>query len=368
MVDWQKERSQFPCLEKFTYFISAARTPISTEVYEANKKVLDQLHTGAWTNWEKTSKSYHHIKNLLSELFGGKSEDWGLGANSSHNMNLIASFFENKGDFLSFEDEFPSSTIPWLHQGFNLRKIPSLEGRLPVEYILNNLRVDTQAVIISHVQFSTGFRTDLKSLGAALKERKIPLVVNATQSLGALPLNIEEMNISALVCSCHKWLGTGYGLSLLFLSPNLRKNKKFPHAGHRSYSDTELKGELINPTEGTSFMELGSSPLNQMMGLEISLLRVKRLGIESISKKILDLTESFERLVPMDKLLFKKHSLSEKSGISYISHPRASQITTELEKNGILINERKGNLRVSNHFFNNEEDLQKLVLALKDNE
>ena len=374
-LDWQAERANFPACEKFVYYMGAANCPLSIPVYEAQHQILDLMHFEAHTSWEGVTQKAQELRGRLARLFGGNALDWGFGANSSHNMNLLAAGLKNKQgslEVLSFDDEFPSSTIAWRHHQHQLRTLAhDAHGAISPDLIEAGLTKKTKVVVLSHVQYSTGFRADLEAIGKLLSERQILFVVNATQSLGVHPLNVDHSHIDALVCSSHKWLGAGYGASLLYTSERMRANLRWPMAGTTSFHDPAFKGDLLNPRPGTAFIELGAMPFMQLMGIEASTREIERLGPTNIQTRVLELSEHLQRALKNDNvaLAFDRDEwpASNRSQLIFAKFNDPDQIEAKLRAKNILVNNRRGLIRIALHFANNQNDQEAILNSLRSN-
>lgn len=372
-LDWQAERANFPACEKFVYYMGAANCPFSKPVYEAQRQILDLMHFEAHTSWEGLTKQMQELRARLARLFGGQALDWGFGANSSHNMNLLAAGLKARLgslEVLSFDDEFPSSTIAWRHHGHQLRVLSHDQtGALSLDLIEAGLTQQTKVLVISHVQYSTGFRADLEALGKLLAERQILFVVNATQSLGVHPLNVERAHIDALVCSSHKWLGAGYGASLLYTSEKMRENLRWPMAGTTSFQDPSFKGDLVNPRPGTAFIELGAMPFMQLLGVDASTRELERLGVDNIQARVLELSEQLQRALKNAGVMLEfdrdQWPNDNRSQLIFAKVQKPDQVEAELRAKNILVNNRRGLIRIAVHFANNLADQEALIAALK---
>jgi len=373
IIDWEHERGQYPVCKRFVYYMSSANAPLSKSVYRAQREVLDLLHEDAHTSWEGVNAKGMELRQDLATLYGGKAHDWGFGANTSHNMNLIALSLKNAFgplNVLSFKDEFPSSTIPWEYHGHEVHKVDHQEnGRLSLEYIIENLQANTKVVVLSHVQYSTGFRADIEGLGRELNRRGIFFIINATQSLGIHPINLAACKASALICSSHKWLGAGYGASLLYTSKEWRDQIRWPLAGTLSFQDPSFSGALINAREGTPFIELGAMPFMQLMGIAASVKEIMRLGAQNIQERALKNTKYLCHLLQENSIeLIYNTELwqpQERSQIILLKFQNPAQVLLRLREQNILVNERANKLRVSVNSFNNQSDAAALVNALQ---
>src|SRR6185436_14839264 len=108
------------------------------------------------------------------------------------------------GEVISCELEFPVSTLPWMNRRIPVHLLKSVAGTVRFEDLNLAMNDRTGVISLSHVQFSNGFRLDLEQLSQI--KRHHALVINASQSLGAFPIDVKRMKIDALCATGHKWL------------------------------------------------------------------------------------------------------------------------------------------------------------------
>ena len=89
----------------------------------------------------------------------------------------------------------------------------------------------TRAVVISHVDFNSGYRNDLAAMGVLAHARGALFVVDASQSLGAIPVDVTTWGIDALVCVGYKWLMGVHGISVLYVSESVQEAIGQPRPG-----------------------------------------------------------------------------------------------------------------------------------------
>lgn len=371
---WKNERKAFPIAENYIYLANAATVPLRVEITKSYQDFALEMQNQADLIWGTLPPKLDAVRSLAAEVFSGTTEDWGFGVSSSHNIGLISSAIKERsglGEVVTLTDEFPSSFVPWRYHGFELNFIESRKGFFNQEDILNKLNSNTKAVVLSAIQFSTGMRFDLKPLSEELKKRNIPFIVNATQALGAFPIDVLDIGCDALVCTSHKWLGAGLGLSLLYTSKDFRKDIHWPLAGHASFDDPEFYGLSKKEIKTTAFNEVGTMPFANMLAIGESLKIIKRIGIDRISQRITELSTylvdqandaSIEVLSPRDNLDLKK---SCNSGIVYLKLNDPAMAEEKLKEKNIITNHRRGALRVSTHYYNNHQDIDKLFEVLK---
>lgn len=378
MPNWEKERSSFKVCENSSYLMSAAIGSFHQDVYQAQQQYINDMQSVGGANILKTLELTEQTREDISKLFGGHGDDWGYGANTSQNINLLALMLKNnknkKYKILMPEDEFPSSCLPWQYHDYEVVFIPSRNQTYQLEDFLPYIDDKTCAVLTSAVQFSTGYRSNLKELGKYLKEKNIPFFVNATQTLGHFSIDVEENHISALSCSVHKWLGSGLGLSLFYTSKDFREKYPFPLMGWLSVEDPmSMKNYIQDLKKSTAAIETGCLPYLNIIALNSSLKVFSQIGMNHISKRIFDLSNELESLLiknghclasPRDQIQDWQHSIN--SGIIYINYVDKNQETPEefeerLIKHGVYINARRGKIRISCHYFNNTSDFEKLL-------
>jgi cysteine desulfurase / selenocysteine lyase len=384
-IDWDYLRSDFPLTKKYVYLANAAISPIPIPVYGAISKFYQGLVNHGGTMWNKWVSKMEETRDLYCKFIGAESEDEiAFTHSTSEGMNVIAHMLSNKGIVISNKLEFPSSNLPWLNQDSNNIKFvgSSDSNRIPIEDIEmainkfdnhNNKKVKT--IITSHVQFSTGFRQDLKELGKLTHRRGLHLVVNATQSLGALSFNARDFNIDFMVSNGHKWMLSSFGIGGIYIKRKYLKHKEYSNPSFFSQSGQKQKQNFDNNTKlimsdtATRF-ELGTPHFQNIIALNAAIRYMLKLGTKEIEKRILALTDYLiDRLLNMDlKILSPIENKKERSGIVIFKpfNMKPIKIVAELErKNRIVVSARGKGIRVSPHFYNNEADIDKLILALE---
>src|SRR5947199_310219 len=90
----------------------------------------------------------------------------------------------------------------------------------------NFINQRTKTIVISHVQYSTGWRQDLTELGELTSKKGLYLVVNPTQSLGALYFNVRDFNIDFMASNGHKWILSSFGIGAIYLKKEYLEDLK----------------------------------------------------------------------------------------------------------------------------------------------
>ncbi len=382
-VNWEEIREhQFPALKRVICLKSAGGSPLSRSAYNSGLKYLNDMLNYGDIFWDDFFIELNTIREKIAQYFNAKPTEIAFFINTSSCMNTVARLIK-PGEILYPEDEFPSSIHIFKRLGFKNTKIKHVNHQYPIEHISNQITSNTNYIIHSHVQYSTGYKQDLEKLGDLCKKNKIINIVNATQSFGAFPIDVDKCNIDILVTSALKWACCGYGIGILFIKEKIINEIDLPFSSWLSVKDTfSMDNENINIKQETSAMDcLGGTPhFPALFTLKGGLNLIEEIGsgdlqegLRRISKRILWLTSEF--LNEIEKLNYKivtPIELEYRSGIITLEHNRAEDIFKELLKNNIHISLRnnlksleKTFLRFSFNYYNNFEDISKSISILK---
>jgi selenocysteine lyase/cysteine desulfurase len=344
--------------------------------------------------------SAHHIaldrsaeepRREAARLIGARAEDIALIESTTQGLEVIAAAvpLERGAKILVGETEFLGLAVPWIprqqREGFHIETIPHRGGRLLVDDFARAIDGRTRIILLSSVQWSSGFRADLAGFSTLARERNVVLVVDAIQQLGAIDLNVEKTPVDFLVTGGHKWLNAPVGRGFLYVHPKqverLRPpawgylNIAEPPAGWAAYFATPSIPAVRDydfTTTARRFEVGGTSnyPGNVVLGASLAL--INHLGMPAIESHIMSLTDLLlEGLKKTGKTIVSPEEKAVRSGIVTFSLGEGQACDTaclnRLLDQGILISQRYtagvGGLRASVHFFNNEDDIHRLVEA-----
>jgi len=382
--NWDRLREDFPITKSYTYLANAAITPIPLPVYtEILKFYQGALYHGG-TIWSDWIDAMEETRELYSKFIGADSKDEiAFTHSTSEGMNIIAHILSDKGIVISNELEFPSTNLPWINKNSkNIKFLKSdYEGKIPILDIAKMIDKfhgkrgkPVKTILTSHVQFSNGFRQDLEELGKLTQRKDLHLVVNATQSLGAMSLDVKNFNIDFMASNGHKWMLSSFGIGTIYIKRKYLRDKDYFKPTFFSLSGQKKKDNFDNNTildssySATRF-ELGTPHFQNIVALKAAIKYTSKIGIKQIEKRILGLTNYLiDKLVNIDiEILSPVAEKKYRSGIIVFKPKKEnpSQIVMKLQKmNQIIVSARGKGIRVSPHFYNNEEDIDNLISAL----
>ncbi|MEC7948318.1 MAG: aminotransferase class V-fold PLP-dependent enzyme, partial [Myxococcota bacterium] len=241
-------RALFPDLAARAYLNHAGLSPASRPVRAAVTAVLDDLAArgaGAFLDWMEQRE---RLRIRLGQLIGAAPTDIALTGGTSRGLIDVSTCIEwRPGDrIIGFAGEFPANVTPWqqaaVANGLRLDLLPldgfeddSGDGLGRVEAAL--AQGDVALVAVSAVQFQTGLRMPLASLGALCRQHGALLSVDAIQAVGALPLDMAREQFDILATGTHKWLMGLDGFGFAAIGPRALARMRPRVAGWLSHED-----------------------------------------------------------------------------------------------------------------------------------
>jgi selenocysteine lyase/cysteine desulfurase len=333
---------------------------------EARRYYDEMLQYGdtCWDDWLDRTREY---RSDLAGFIGASSDEVAFIPNTSTGMALMALMLRGTGEVITMEDEFPSTTLAWKNQGYEVEFIPAGENGYEVSGFARQLRSDHRILVTSYVQYRTGFRHDLEKTGAFCRTAGLIFGVNATQAMGVFPVDVKKAGIDFLVFSGLKWACAGYGSSGLYISRRLMERYPLPVVGWRSVPNPEhMDNNAGTFNTEASALEAGSPDFPSVFALAGALRMFHSLGRENCMDRVLNLSRLLEQtLIEKGLPVVRVHPESARSGIIMLRTPHARDLVAELLKRNIVVSARGVGLRISVNIFNNEQDIDTLARELE---
>jgi selenocysteine lyase/cysteine desulfurase len=221
---------------------------------------------------------------------------------------------------------------------------------------------------ISFVEFSSGYRNDLRTIGRLCRDRGCYLVVDGIQGVGALRLDVKHCLIDGLSCGGHKWLLAPQGTGIFYCSKRVLGELSHPMPGWLSVEgwDDYYRFHYKLFPDSRRYESAQKNYLG-ITGLREALKIINRLGIRDIEERIIDLTDHLCGLLGKRGFrVFSPRGKNEKSGIVsfYPGEHRAEEVAERLLRKGFVTAARQGRIRVSPHFYNTFREIEHFVRAL----
>ncbi|MEM7377451.1 MAG: aminotransferase class V-fold PLP-dependent enzyme [Pseudomonadota bacterium] len=276
------------------------------------------------------------------------------------------------GHVLCTDGDFPALTRPWLalatRSDTTVRFVAESADQDLTDTLINQLDKHTAVLAVSHVQFSTGSRVDVPRLRDATRANGTQLVVDVTQSAGALPIDTTAWDADAVVSSGYKWLGGQGGVGLAVLSPTLARQTPAMPGWMGAPDPFDTQPTQLALADGAQRFTQSTMSYSAVTGLAVTVSELNRLGATAIEHHASQLSRYlYETLNSSQWTAFRAPSdRAAAPHIVSLAHPnaKAASVVTRLRQAGVVCSARQGRVRVSLAHYNTDTDINTLVSAL----
>ena len=268
--------------------------------------------------------------------------------------------------------EYSSNHFPWRQleaKGYQVRQVPFRDGGLEPDDVAAQVDGGTALVACSAVQTASGHRTDVSAIASIARPGGAILFVDGSQLVGALPV-ADLAEIDVLATADHKFLmHAGRGLGYCYLSRRFQERAVPIHAGWKA-------GRV--PFESFFGPEMDLSPTASRfdqsiswiaaLGNEAALTVFEEFGPSAIFRRNQELTATLRDgladvgWTPIDLPAANRRTIVSVS----LGSADPGSIVAQLNECGVVCSARDGNLRLAVHFYNHEDDVDRLTAALGD--
>lgn len=379
---FNKSRDLFPSADEQIYLAHCGVSPLySKAAARASELLNEQMRFGGIHFMSFYGVTLDNFKAEAARLLHTQPENLAAVRNTSEALSMIANGypFEAGDEIITFTHEYPSNFYPWAIQeekGVLLRQIPNrplesihrpdLVGSFSVEDVARLITPRTRIVALSHVQFTSGFAADLKSIGALCKAHGIDFIVDAAQSLGSMPLHPETWNISAIASAGWKWLLGPMGSGVFYTAPAFRDKLRPVLIGAESMTQGfDYLDHRWTPHHSARRFEYSTSSITHVAALEVAMREVNNhYGTAVLFDELLRLQDVFLQKLSNPGVKPVVFEAPHRSGILSLVLPDAAAASKELASKGVYTTARGGFLRIAPHFYNTDEDMESAANAL----
>ena len=350
--DWQKIRSEFPALANRAYLNTATFSQLPRRATEAAAKHFAHRDELACTDFLDWYDDADRLRAKVGKLINASADDIAFFPSAAAALATILAGLNLQPDenIATLENEFPNQLY-----------LPQTRD-VSWENFFDSIDERTRLVVISEVNYSSGFRPPLETISKFTRERGIILVVDGTQSTGALTIDVQKMYIDVHLVHSYKWMISPTGAGFAYISPRIRPQIKPSVIGWRSHKTWKDVDNLHHGTPefkvSAEKYEGGGLPFPLLYAMEASVDLMLETGPSEIEQRVLQLAQ-----LTRDRLrALGAESIDTGSQIVAAKFPGqdVSQLAKALRAKEVTVAARHGFLRVSPHFYNNEEDIDRL--------
>lgn len=378
---------RFPVLDSCIYFNHAAVSPIPASAVQRMQAYTLQASKIPLSKWIYSEAG--GIRDKAARLIGSHADEIAAIPNTSTGLAYVAGGIDwQPGDcVITTSIEFPANRYVWedlKRLGVNFETVsPRVDGRIHMDDLVAKMREcfnqetsSNNLLAISHIQYATGQQIDVASLAQAVHEHGGLLCLDAIQSVGVVPVEVENWGVDFLSADGHKWMLGPEGCGIFYCRCEHVEMMRPLVAGWLPMVDRAV------PLSGGPYrfeyladarrFEPGCWNVAGMIGLNAGLGEILHDGIENIWPAVRELVSIIENgVLQLGCKIKSAHQIeSERSGIVLFelpdNHAEPDKVVDQLEKQGIYIVQRVGRLRISPHFYNTPEQVGIFLEVLKE--
>ncbi len=377
MINSLFDRQDYPTLSDNFYLNQASLGLIGRPAVQAMHQFIDDYarHGNCYMSDKDEVAYLSSLRSVGAELFACPLSHVAVVAGASEILAQLPAMIQPTAGstIVAVASDFPAITRPWLRQqnlhNCQIRFVEDNQSKDLTDALIEAIDEDTSIVAVSSVQFATGTTVDINRISKTASDVDARLIVDVTQDLGARSIDVGNWNADAVVCSGYKWLGGHGGAALAVMSPELLGNLP-PMTGWMGAPEPfnfDAKSLLL-ANDARRYTQSTMSYVS-IAGLITSIEQLLTCGIKNIENhagKMANLLT--EEAAELGWLPYRSPGNSAAcSHIVSLSHPEkpVEETIIELASRKIICSSRGGRIRVSIAPYNDENDIDMLIQALK---
>ena len=368
-------RELFDLPADIAYLNCGYMSPLSLPVREAGRKAVDRKGRPWQIAPSDFFESIETPRALFAGLFGTPADDIALIPSASYGMAIAALNLPLRAGqrVLLLDEEFPSTFYAWQERahaaGAEAVRLPRPADDDWTRVVLEAIDPRTAVAALPNCHWTDGGLLDLARIRDALDAVGAALVLDVTQSLGALPLDLARVRPDFLVVACYKWLLGPYSTGFLYVAPQWQEGRPLEYSW-MSREDSEDFSRLVEYREGfragARRYDMGEPSNFALMPMVSEALRqIRDWTVPVIQRELADycraIVEAVEplgfRAVPADRRAGHYLGLRHSEGIP-------TGLGGQLAAEGIFVSVRGPSLRITPHLYNDATDRERLVEVL----
>src|SRR5580692_11089573 len=371
--DFETLRREFPVLARKTYLNSGSYCALANEVRAAFEAYFDdRLLVGA--NWDLWITKNEAVRALTAALVRALPDEIAVTASVSAGLNALASALDFSGPrnkVVVSDFEFPTNAQIWHAQeprGARVVHVPRApDGYIPLENFAKAIDEQTQLVAITHVCFRNGAKLDIPGIVRLARAKGAKVLLDCYQSVGSMDIDVKALDLDFAAGGMLKYLLGTAGIAFLYVRDSFTKSLIPTNSGWFAQSDIGAMDITANrPAPSARRFEAGTPAVVNCYAAEAGLKFLLAVGTPAIEKRNQALTRRcMERLREIGWPSVTPEQDERRGATVAIPSRDSGALSAELMKQDIVTSHRDDNVRASFHFYNNEDDVESFIAAMK---
>lgn len=316
-----------------------------------------------------------NVRKRLAALVGADPSEIALTNSATQGIATVATGLGLKAgdEVVIASNNFPSNLLTWLHLrrlGVRVTVLKPVEGNLRIEDVAVALTPRTKVLALDWVSYTSGVRIDLAALGELAHRQGSIFVVDGTQGVGALELNVHALPVDGLAVAAYKWLLGPYGTGFVYLTPEVRDRLDLQSInwltieGSEDFDSLPIE-QFILPKAAKVFDVPETASFLNIYALDASLEFVQRAGVRTVTEHCTRLLDRLaEGVLRRGLRLFAAATPERRSTILCFqadSFEATKEMFDQLKARHVAVSLRHGMIRVSPYLYNGEADIDRLL-------
>jgi cysteine desulfurase/selenocysteine lyase len=367
-------RTEFPVSSKLAYLDHAAVSPMPVRTADLLAQRIAALQDPSLEDHHR-ELYFDEAKERLGRLMNVPAPQIALLTNLGEAMAIVANGLDLRpGDEIIVpEKEFSSLVYPWMLQerrGTTLVFVPKDGPITDLNRIEAAITPKTKVVAVSHVEFLNGYRHDMRALGALCRDRNVLLVVDATQSLGVLPVDVTAWGVDVAAAHGYKWIMAMHGIAGLYISERAMSfiHPTVPGRSSVTGGFHSLDFALDWHPDARRYQS-GGPNWTGSAAVARSLSLTEEIGIERAGEQATAVcTRIAEGLSQCPLQIMSDLRSEHRSSIlafTFGSSEKDAEFVRRAKEANVYVGLRNMGVRVAAHYWNNDEDADRLLALVR---
>ncbi|HXI49149.1 MAG TPA: aminotransferase class V-fold PLP-dependent enzyme [Steroidobacteraceae bacterium] len=367
-------RKEFPVLRRKTYLNSGSYCALANEVRAAFEAYMeDRLLVGA--NWDVWVTKNESVRKLTATLLNASPDEIAVTASVSAGLNALASalnFTGARNKVVVSDFEFPTNAQIWHAQeprGARVVHVPrAADGYIPAEMFEKAIDEQTQLVAITHVCFRNGAKLDIPGIVRIARAKGAKVLLDCYQSVGSLDIDVKALDVDFAAGGMLKYLLGTAGIGFLYARDACIRSLVPTNSGWFAQAEITAMDITANrPAPNARRFEAGTPPVVNCYAAEAGLKMLLKIGTPAIEKRNYALTRRcMQRLEEIGWPSITPAQDERRGATVAIPSLNSAGLSAELMKQDIVTSYRDDNVRASFHFYNNDDDVETFIAAMKE--
>lgn len=369
--DWSGLRARFPLLAKHGYMNSCSYGLLSTDVEAAFGQYLADRHEHG-SHWDSWVGRYEALRADFAALLGADADEIAVTTSASAGINSVATamrFDEGRNKVVMTDLEFPTNAQIWYAQaarGAQIVQVAEGGNASTLERLEAAIDEQTRVVAITHVCYRNGEKLDVAAVARMARAKGAQILIDGFQAIGTGPIDVRALDCDFYVGGTLKYLLGTAGVGFLYARRATTADLQPSITGWFAQEDIgAMDHRGHHPATSARRFEAGTPPVPNVYAAAAGLKIIAEVGLDAIGQRIAELTA---RIVEHANLLGIAMATPDDPArrgamVALRSHDAPAMVTA-LHQADFVTSSRDGNLRLSPHFYNNEDDVDRLFEAI----